>query len=146
MSKGPLVQEVVGNFNKQQLCDESFELKEASISETLCQKDITVPQGFFDFPLEKHEVQVSSIAKYLQMQDLDEISFRDFLALHKINPRVYMLKCDQHTQYPYKGDIPPFDKSGPCDARRFQISNARLRQQQQALLHNKVLSNTGFTN
>ena len=83
-----------------------------------------MPQGFFDFALEKHEVQVSNTAKYLQMQDLDEISFRDFISLHKINPRIYMLHCDQHIKYEFKGEHPPLDKKGTCVSRRSQITHA----------------------
>jgi len=73
---------------------------------------------------------VGNIDKYLRMQDLNEISFRDFIALHKINPRVYMLNCDRYTEYEYRGEIPLYDRSGLSNARRFQMLNAKLRQQQ----------------
>ena len=58
------------------------------------------------------------------MQDLDEILFRDFISLHKINARIYMLDCDQHIKYEFKGEQPALDKTGTCVSRRYQITNA----------------------
>ena len=39
------------------------------------------------------------------MHDLNEIHFKDFITLHKINPKIYMLKCDKFIVVPIKSDV-----------------------------------------
>ena len=63
--------------------------------------DVAVEHSFFDIPLEKsnYTFPLELQTNFVNLTDLDKISFKDFLQLHHISPKIYMLKCDKDVDF-----------------------------------------------
>lgn len=62
------------------------------------------------------------------MRDLDQICFKDFIQLHHICPKIYMLKCDKDADFSKQANaIFEPDLSGP-KIRDHLVRRAKQRQ------------------